>query len=186
MHVAQTCFENMSIQQFLFRADEYRDLVTRLHRQARLIGNFELNASVPWLKDTDGPLCFICKEDIENTDHFCLTVHSLRGENFDSIWHYLDLNIMRPNLTDGTQIADFIKGLNPQHKIMLSAGGLSLPFNHETTTLIKRFISSAVGKIYKLRTKKLRELEASWLTSFCEIYYFLYSIVFLLPSFNKF
>ena len=72
---------------------------------------------------------------------------------------------MRSIPTDGIQIANFIKGLNCQHKTMLSVGGLSLPFDHETTTLIKRFISSAVGKIYKLRTKKLHELEAPWLTS---------------------
>ena len=72
---------------------------------------------------------------------------------------------MKSNPTDGTQFADFIKGLIRQHKIILLVGGLSLPFDHEATTLIKRFISSAVGKIYKLRTKKLRELEAPWLTS---------------------
>ena len=72
---------------------------------------------------------------------------------------------MRSNPTDGIQIANFIKGLNRQHKIMLLVDGLSLPFDHKTTTLIKRFISSAVGKICKLRTKKLRELEAPWLTS---------------------
>ena len=48
----QTCcldfFENMSIQQFLSIADEYPDLVTLLCTQARLMGNFGLNASVPW------------------------------------------------------------------------------------------------------------------------------------------
>ena len=86
-------------------------------------------------------------------------------ENFDPIWRNLDLKIMRSNPTDDTQIADFIKGLNRQHNIMPFGGGLSPPFDHETTTLIKRFISPAVGKIYKLHTKKLRELEAPWLTS---------------------
>ena len=164
MHVAQSSFGNMSIQQFWSIADEYPDLVTRLHTQTRLMGNFDLNASVPWLKDTEGALCFICKEDIENTDHFLLDCPQFK-ENFDSIWRNLDLKIMRSNPTDGIQIANFIKELNCQHKIMLLVGGLFLPFDHETTTLIKRFISSAVGKIYKLRTKKLCELEAPWLTS---------------------
>ena len=43
-------------------------------------------------------------------------------------------------------------------------GVLSLPFDNQTTTLVKKFVSSAVGKIYKrLRTEKLRELEAPWL-----------------------
>ena len=51
-------------------ADKYRGLVTQLHTQARVMGNFGLNASVPWLKNTEGALCFICKKDIENTDHF--------------------------------------------------------------------------------------------------------------------
>ena len=60
MHVAKT----MSIQQFWSIADDYPDLVTGLHTQARTMGNFGLNASVPWLKDTEGALCFICKEDI--------------------------------------------------------------------------------------------------------------------------
>ena len=77
MHVAQSCFENMSIQQFWSIVDEYPDPATRLHTQARLMSNFGFNASVPWLKDTEGALCFICKEDIENTDiehtdHFLL------------------------------------------------------------------------------------------------------------------
>ena len=120
--------------------------------------------SVSWLKDTEGALCFICEEDIENTDHFLLDCPQFK-ENFDSIWRNLDLKIKRSNLTDGIQIANFIKGLNRQRKIMLLVGGLSLPFDHEITTLIKRFVSSAVGKIYKLRTKKLRYLEAPWLTS---------------------
>ena len=45
---------------------------TRLHTQARLMGSFGLNGSVPWLKDTEGALCSICKEDVENTYHFFL------------------------------------------------------------------------------------------------------------------
>ena len=36
------------------------------------------------------------------------------------------------------------------------------PFENEATTLIKKFMSSAVGKIYKLYAEKLRELEAPW------------------------
>ena len=29
-------------------------------------------------------------------------------------------------------------------------------------TIVKKFVSSAVGKIYTFRTEKLRELEAPW------------------------
>ena len=49
--------------------------------QARLLGNFGLNGSVPWLKDTEGALCFTCKEDIENTYHFFLDCPQFK-ENF--------------------------------------------------------------------------------------------------------
>ena len=74
------------------------------------MSNFGLNASVPWLKDTEGTLCFIHKEDIKNTVHFLLDCPRFK-ENFDSIWHNLDLKIMRSNLMDGIQVTNFIKGL---------------------------------------------------------------------------
>ena len=82
------------------------------------MGSFGLNAFVTWLKDTEGALCLICKEYIESTDHFLLDCPQFK-ENFDSIWRNLDLKIIRSNSTDGPQFADFINGLNRQHKIML-------------------------------------------------------------------
>ena len=85
-------------------------------------------------------------------------------ENFDSVWGNLQLEVTKSNPTGGIQIANFIKNLNLQNKVMLLVmGGPSLPFDNQTTTLVKKFVSSAVGKIYKLRTEKLRELEAPWL-----------------------
>ena len=95
-------------------ADEYPDLVTRMHTQVMLMGKFGLNGSIPWLKDTEGTLCFICTEDIENLDHFLADCPQLR-ENFDSIWRNLELNIIRSNPTDDIQIANFIKKLDCQH-----------------------------------------------------------------------
>ena len=163
MRITQACFENMPPHHFWSLADEYPDLVIHMHKQVRLMGNSGLNRSVPWLKDTEGILCFICKEDIENLDHFSLDCAQFK-ENFDSIWRNLELKIIRSNPTDGIQIANLIKNLDRQHTVMLLVGGFSLPFDNETITLIKKFISSAVGKIYKLRTKKLRELKAPWLT----------------------
>ena len=44
-------------------------------------------------------------------------------------------------------------------------GELALPFDNETNVLINRFISSAVGKIHKLRNERLCELEAPWLVN---------------------
>ena len=61
-------------------------------------------------------------------------------------------------------LSDFITNLDPHKKVSLLLEGLSLPFDDASVVLIKRFVASAVGKIHKLRTVKLRELEAPWLT----------------------
>ena len=48
-NLRQTCFENISHPDFWSLANEYSDLATRLHTQARLMGSFGLKGSVPWL-----------------------------------------------------------------------------------------------------------------------------------------
>ena len=53
--------------------------------------------------------------------------------------------------------------LDRKHKTMFLFGGLSLPLDSKTTTNVKRFVSTAVGKIYKIRSNRLRDLEAPWL-----------------------
>ena len=68
------------------------------------------------------------------------------------------------NQTDGITMSDFITNLDPDKKVLSLLGGLSLPFDDASVVLIKSFVASAVGKIHKLRTAKLRELEAPWLT----------------------
>ena len=56
-----------------------------------------------------------------------------------------------------TNMSDFLE----QHqKALLLIGCLPLPFDSATITMITRFVASAVGKISRLRTEKLRELEA--------------------------
>ena len=42
------------------------------------MGNFGPNASVPWLKDAEGALCFICKEISKIRITSYLIVHSLK------------------------------------------------------------------------------------------------------------
>ena len=84
MCVAQACFQNMPPCHFWPLADEYPDLVTRMHAHVRLMGKFGLNGSDSCLKDTEGTLCFICKEDIENLDHFLLDCPQFK-EKFGSI-----------------------------------------------------------------------------------------------------
>ena len=68
------------------------------------------------------------------------------------------------NRPDGVNICKFIDNLDRHHKVLLLLGGLCLPFDNVTNTLIKRFIAAAVGKTHKLHRGRLRELEAPWLT----------------------
>ena len=127
------------------------------------MGNLELNAVVPWLSDMDGRKCFICKNGVEDAGHFFFdSLHVLqrklhylivRLENYTFQW-----KIFRKQFYVG-----FSVNLDRKHKTMFLLGGLSLPFDSKTTTIVKRFVSTAVGKIYKLRSNKLRDLEAPWL-----------------------
>ena len=50
-----------------------------------------------------------------------------------------------------------------QERLQLLLGGLSLPLDNLTNTLITRFVSSALGKICKTQTEILCELEAPWI-----------------------
>ena len=84
--------------------------------------------------------------------------------NYNSLWSNLKTKIINFNQTDGIIISDFITNLDPHKKVLLLLGGLSFPFDDASVVLIKRFVASAVDKIHKLRTAKLRELEAPWLT----------------------
>ena len=71
--------------------------------------------------------------------------------NFLSLWRNLKLKITVFNQADGVNICQFIDNLDRHHKVLLLLGGLCLPFDNVTNTLIKRFIAAAVGKIHKLR-----------------------------------
>ena len=147
MRVAQTCLENISPYQFWSIADHYPDLVSRLHVQIRLMGNFGLNGGVPWLTNTDGELCLFCENSVEDVSHFLSDCSSFR-DNFESLWSNLSQKLIACNPFDGTQISHFFCSLDRQQKIILLLGGFALPFDGVTVTVINRFISSAVGKKY--------------------------------------
>ena len=107
--------------------------------------------------------CLICKEGTEDVTYFLLDC-PLFKESVDSVWLNIKARITETNPFDGTQICNFISNLDGVSKVLLLLGGLPLPFDNATAILIKRFISSAVGKIFtELHTNKLRELEAPWL-----------------------
>ena len=153
MHVAQACLENVSPSKFWSLADLYPDLVSRLHTQVRLMGNLCLNGGIPWPFKTEGSLCFICKENTEMVYHHFIECPPFRN-NYNSLWSNLKTKIINFNQTDGITISDFITNLDPHKKVLLLLGGLSLPFDDASVVLLKRFVTSAVGKIHKLRTAK--------------------------------
>ena len=162
MHIAQACLRNVTPYQFWCLADNYPSFVSRMQIQIRLMGNFGLNEGVPWHVGTNRSLCLICKEGTEDVTHFLLDYPFFK-ENVDSVWLNIKTRITETNALDGTQICNFISNLEGVSKILLLLWGLPLPFDNATAILIKRFIASAVGKIFKLHTNKLRELEAPWL-----------------------
>ena len=104
-------------------------------------------------------LCFVCKEAKDHLYYFLFDCSYFR-KKFDSLWSNLDV-ASNSSPTDGSQISAFIMNLDQESKALLLQGCLPLPF--ESMTVIIRFLASAVGKIYKLRTERLRELEAPWL-----------------------
>ena len=149
MKIARSCFENVSPHKFCSISKQHPDLVSHLHIQTRLMGNFGLNAGIPWLYNTDGAVCFLCKVDIETVSHFFVDCPNFR-EHFDSLWANLPIKVTKSNDTDGRQISEFIAKLDWHQKALLLLGCLPLPFDTATVTRITRFIAAAVGKIYKL------------------------------------
>ena len=143
-------------------ADIDPNLVVRRHVPVKLIGNFGLNCGIPWLAETDGALCFICREDNETLCHFFFDCPTFKP-NFHLLWCNLLSKASNLNATDGTQILPLLTNLDRFHKTLLLLGCLRLPFDNTTVTSINKFIAAAVAKIYKIKTEKLRALEATWL-----------------------
>ena len=160
-------------------SNQYPDLVTRLHVQVRLMGNFGFSACVPWTVRADESLClgnfgfsacvpwtiraneslcFVCKEAKDDLYHFLFDCSYFRT-NFDSLWSNLDVKASNSSPTDGSQISAFIKNLDQDSKALLLLGCLLLSPDSVTLTVIIRFVASAIGKIYKLCTERLLELE---------------------------
>ena len=133
-----------------------------VHVHVRPMGHFGLNGGIPWLAETDGSLCFTCREDNETLCHFFFDCLILKP-NFDLLCCNLLLKASSLNAAHGTQISQFITNLDRFHKTLLLLGCLRLPFDNTAVTSINKFIASTIAKIYKIRTENLRQLEAPWL-----------------------
>ena len=53
--------------------------------QIRLMGNFGINGGVPWLTITEGELCLLCKQSVEDFSHFLLDFPNFK-DNRESLW----------------------------------------------------------------------------------------------------
>ena len=144
-------------------SNKFPDLVKHLHQQECVIANYGLNGGVGWLCGTNGKLCYSCKDEDEDCSHFFLYCEPFEAD-FSSLRQKLYSKILLSNPTDGTFICSFLRNPDQNNKILELLGGLPLPSEVEIFIMIRRFVSSAVGKICKLRTDKLRQLEAPWLT----------------------
>ena len=124
------------------------------------------------MKNTEGTLCFISKQENETLSHFRFVRSSFR-RHFDSLWVSLVSKINNSNPTDGAHMSHFIMNLNQHHKTLLLLGCLLLPFDISTMTMITRFIAAAIGKILKIRAEKLRKLEirGSLISTSCVLFF---------------
>ena len=92
----------MSPKVFWSISNQYPDLVTRLHVQIRLMGNFGFSACVPWTIRADESLCFVvCKEAKDDLYHFPFDCSYFR-KNFDSLLSSLDVKASNCSPTDGS------------------------------------------------------------------------------------
>ena len=158
--MARSCLANVSPEKFWAITAEYLDMVC----QIRMMGWLGLNGGIPWFLNTDGALCFACNSDIETLDHFLLNCPAFR-HNFEMLWSSLNHKIKNCKPVDADNKIWFILNMDRDSKAMLLLECLPLPFDSLTVSVIIRFITSALSKIYKIWKDKLRELEALWLSS---------------------
>ena len=161
--LAGAAFTHISSYQYWSLTSDYPDLINHFHLQMRIMGNFGLNGGVPWLEGTNGCVCYICQEGVEDNLHFLLDCSFLR-EHFSLLWSKLQQKILKLDLVDGLGIVSFLNNLDRANKALFLLGGLLLPFQKQMCIMICKFVSIAVYKIYQLRLAKLREMEAPWLT----------------------
>ena len=83
------------------------------------------------------------------------------SKEFNSLWSNLDVKVSNNSPIGGSQISALNLDRESKPKASLLPGCLPLPF--DTMTEITHFVASTIGKMYRLRTERLHEFEASWL-----------------------
>ena len=90
------------------------------------MGWLGLNGGIPWLLNTDGALCFVCKSDIETLDHFLFNCPP-SARILRCFGSSLNHKIKNCNPVDADNIIQFILNLDKSSKTMLLLGCLPHP-----------------------------------------------------------
>ena len=83
---------------------------------------------------------------------------SFRETLLSSAWSKLITTLFSANPLESNFMFSFLVNLDQKHKTKFLLGSLSFPFDSKTTAIVKRFASTAAGKIYELRSDKLRDV----------------------------
>ena len=121
VQIASSGLANVTPFHFWSLANYFPDLVSRLHVQVRLMGQFGLSGGIPWLRNSDGAFCFVGKQDVESVTRFLLHCSYFK-QNFLSLWRNLKIRITVSNQIDGVNICQFIDSLDGHHKVLLLLG----------------------------------------------------------------
>ena len=81
MQIAGSCPANVTFH-FWSVADHFPDLLVDYIFKLDLFG---LSGGIPWLHNSDGAFCFVCKQDGESVTHFLLDCSYFK-QKFLSIW----------------------------------------------------------------------------------------------------
>ena len=145
----RAAFTHISSYQYWSLTSDYLNLVKHFHLQMRIMGNFGPNGGVPWLGGSNGCVCYICQEGVEDTLHFLLHCSFLH-EDFSLLWSKLQQKILKLDLVDGPGIVSFLNNLDRANKALFLLGGLLLPFQKQMCIMICKFVIVAVYKMYQL------------------------------------
>ena len=143
---------NVPLYHFWSLAIYYPDLVSQLQVQVRIMGNFGLHGGIPWLTNTEGATCFVCKQGVKIVNHFLLGCPGFK-ENLDFLWDKLKTKAKHLNPTDGDQIVNFITNLDQHNKMLLLLGGLQLPFDDLTANSMKDLLLQLLKKFIRFARK---------------------------------
>ena len=106
-----------------------------VHLQVSIMGNFGLIGGVFWLDATNGCVCYICQEGVEDNLHFMLEC-SFSRESASLSLSDLQNKILKLDEVNGPGIVSFLNNLDCPNKALFLSGGLLLSFQKQMVLLV--------------------------------------------------